>query len=145
MSTAVEEPASVGDVLRNFNFSVYYLTAFVSNAGTFMQGVGVPFVMYELTKSNTWVGASVFAVMIPSLLMGPIVGPLADRRDRRMILLGSSIVQFIAATALWLLVDQRRAHSVAHRRVPRRGRVRRGLPERNRARAHPVARARTSS
>ena len=103
MSTAVEETASVGDVLRNFNFSVYYLTTFVSNAGTFMQAVGVPFVMYELTKSNTWVGACVFAVMIPSLLMGPIVGPLADRRDRRMILLGSSIVQFIAATALWLL------------------------------------------
>ena len=103
MSTAVTEPASVGDVLRNFNFSVYYTTAFVSNAGTFMQGVGVPFVMYELTKSNTWVGASVFAVMIPSLLMGPIVGPLADRKDRRMILLGSSIVQLIAATALWLL------------------------------------------
>ena len=103
MSTAVTEPASVGDVLRNFNFSIYYTTAFVSNAGTFMQGVGVPFVMYELTKSNTWVGASVFAVMIPSLLMGPIVGTLADRRDRRMILLGSSIVQLIAATALWLL------------------------------------------
>lgn len=103
MSTAVTEPASVGDVLRNFNFSVYYTTAFVSNAGTFMQGVGVPFVMYELTKSNTWVGASVFAVMIPSLLMGPIVGTLADRRDRRIILLGSSIVQLIAATALWLL------------------------------------------
>ena len=103
MSTAVPEQASIGDVLRNFNFSVYYTTAFVSNAGTFMQGVGVPFVMYELTKSNTWVGASVFAVMIPSLLMGPIVGTLADRRDRRMILLGSSIVQLIAATALWLL------------------------------------------
>ena len=103
MSTGVTEQASVGDVLRNFNFSVYYTTAFVSNAGTFMQGVGVPFVMYELTKSNTWVGASVFAVMIPSLLMGPIVGPLADRRDRRMILLGSSIVQLVAATALWLL------------------------------------------
>jgi MFS family permease len=102
VSTGVTEPASVGDVLRNFNFSVYYTTAFVSNAGTFMQGVGVPFVMYELTKSNTWVGASVFAVMIAALLMGTIVGTLADRRDRRMILLGSSIVQLVAATALWL-------------------------------------------
>lgn len=102
-STAATEPASVGDVLRNFNFVIYYATTFISNAGTFMQGVGVPFVMYELTKSNTWVGASVFAVMIPSFLMGPIVGTLADRRDRRMILLGSSIVQLIAATALWLL------------------------------------------
>jgi MFS family permease len=101
--TSAPESASVGDVLRNTNFSVYFLTAFISNAGTFMQGVGVPFVMYELTESNTWVGASVFAVMIPSLLMGPIVGPLADRRDRRMILLGSSIVQLVAAAALWLL------------------------------------------
>ena len=102
-SPPTADTARVGDVLRNVNFSIYYVTAFISNAGTFMQGVGVPFVMYELTESNTWVGASVFAVMIPSLLMGPIVGPLADRRDRRMILLGSSIVQLIAATALWLL------------------------------------------
>ena len=103
MSTGVTEPASVGDVLHNVNFSVYFTTAFVSNAGTFMQGVGVPFVMYELTNSNTWVGASVFAIMVPSFLMGPIVGTLADRRDRKMILLWSSVVQLIAATALWLL------------------------------------------
>jgi MFS family permease len=102
-TSTAPESASVGEVLRNTNFSVYFLTAFISNAGTFMQGVGVPFVMYELTESNTWVGASVFAVMIPSLLMGPIVGPLADRRDRRIILLGSSIVQLVAAVSLWLL------------------------------------------
>ena len=103
MSTGLTESATVGDVLRNANFSIYFTTAFVSNSGTFMQGVGVPFVMYELTKSNTWVGASVFAVMIPSLLMGPIVGTLADRRERKLILLWSSVVQLVAATALWLL------------------------------------------
>ena len=85
MSTAVTEPASVGDVLRNFNFSVYYTTAFVSNAGTFMQGVGVPFVMYELTKSNTWVGASVFAVMILLAVLGIALHLVMQVIERRVI------------------------------------------------------------
>ena len=43
--------------------------------------------MYEMTESGAWVGASVFALMIPMAIVGPFAGPLADRLSRRKILL----------------------------------------------------------
>jgi len=95
--------AALGEVLRNPNFTVYFCAAFISNAGTFMQSVGVPFVMYDLTKRNAWVGASVFAGMVPSMLMSPFAGTLSDRVSRRLLLLCSNLVQLASAIGLWLL------------------------------------------
>ena len=43
--------------------------------------------MKQLTDSNAWVGAVSFASLIPSLFATPIAGILADRVDRRTILL----------------------------------------------------------
>ena len=85
-------------VLRaNREFRIFFVTSIVSNAGSFMQGLGVPFVLYGLTHSNAWVGASGFASLIPAVIVSPIVGPLSDRMDRRRILLWSNIVQAIVA------------------------------------------------
>ena len=39
----------------------------------------------QLTGSATWTGAVIFAAMIPSVLMSPIAGFLADRFDRRTV------------------------------------------------------------
>lgn len=82
---------------------MYFVAAFVSNAGTFMQSIGVPFVMYDLTHRNAWVGASVFAGMVPSLLMSPLAGTLSDRVSRRKLLLTSNLVQLGSAISLFLL------------------------------------------
>ncbi len=43
--------------------------------------------MFQITESGAWVGASVFAIMLPMATMGPLAGPLADRMSRRRILL----------------------------------------------------------
>ena len=101
--TPAEAGASIAEVLRNRNFTVYFVCAFVSNAGTFMQQIGVPFVMYDLTHRNAWVGASVFAGMVPSMLMSPFAGALSDRVSRRAILMVSNLVQLGSAAGLWLL------------------------------------------
>ncbi len=91
------------EVLGDANFSVYFVASLISNSGTFMQTIGVPFVLYDLTGSNTWVGASVFAGLVPSLLVGPMAGILADRISRRIVLLWANGVQAVAAVVLWLL------------------------------------------
>ena len=103
MTAAGAEPAGVAEVLRNPNFSVYFVSAFISNAGTFMQSIGVPIVMYDLTERNAWVGAAVFASMVPSLLMAPIAGTLADRINRKLMLFSSNVVQLLCAAGLWIL------------------------------------------
>ena len=105
MNTSTQQPstsrvATGREVLRaNREFTIFFVTSIISNAGSFMQGIGVPFVLYKLTKSNAWVGASGFASMIPAVLISPVVGPLSDRMDRRKILLWSNMIQAIVALA----------------------------------------------
>jgi MFS family permease len=96
-------PVSGRDVLRNRPFTIYLVAAVISNAGSFMQSLSVPFVLHDLTGSNTWVGVGTFAWMVPSLLMGPPSGIVSDRSDRRTVLLWSNVVQLVAALGLFAL------------------------------------------
>jgi MFS family permease len=95
--------AGVRAILADRNFTTYWLATLVSNAGTFMQGIGVPFILYRLTGSNAWVGAAVFANLLPSLLVGPLAGTMTDRFPRRLVLLWANVIQAIAAVGLWVL------------------------------------------
>jgi MFS family permease len=99
----VRGPVTGRDVLRNRPFAIYLVAAIVSNAGSFMQSLSVPFVLHDLTDSNTWVGIGTFAWMVPSLLMGPPSGIVSDRADRRQVLLWSNVVQLVAAVGLFAL------------------------------------------
>lgn len=82
--------------LRVPAFRRFFFAALVSNSGAWLQGVAIPYVMFEITGSGAWVGASVFAQMLPMALMGPVAGPLADRIPRRRILI---VTQFLLAVA----------------------------------------------
>ena len=42
--------------------------------------------VYELTRSNAWVGLVTMAAQLPSLIITPVAGFLADRFDRRRVL-----------------------------------------------------------
>jgi MFS family permease len=95
--------ASARDVLADVNFTTYFVASLISNSGSFMQTIGVPFVIYDLTGSNTWVGASVFAGLVPSLVVGPMAGIVADRMSRRIVLLWANGVQAVAALVLWFM------------------------------------------
>ena len=59
------------------------MAAILSNTGSTMQQVTVPFVIYELTKSTAWLGISAAIALIPPVLLGPLGGALADRVSRR--------------------------------------------------------------
>jgi MFS family permease len=94
------------DLLKERSFVIYFLASFVSNIGTFMQGLGVPFVLYRLTESNAWVGAGVLANWAASLVVTPLAGIISDRFSRRVILMWSNTVQLVAASGLWLLAQR---------------------------------------
>lgn len=66
-----------------------------------MQNVTVPFVIYQVTRSATWVGLSAFVQLSPSVLMGPLAGWVADRFDRRKVLIAGQAAQGLLAGALW--------------------------------------------
>lgn len=87
--------------LKHRNFALFWAGALVSNVGTWMQNVTVPIVLLELTDDATWVGLSTFATLMPGVVVGPWGGALADRFQRRTVLLVANAVQVAVAVALW--------------------------------------------
>ena len=87
--------------LGHRNFALFWVGALVSNVGTWMQNVTVPIVLLELTDDATWVGLATFATLMPGVLVGPWAGALADRFQRRTVLLVANAVQAALAFALW--------------------------------------------
>ena len=87
--------------LRHRNFRLFWCAALVSNTGTWVQNITVPFVLYSLTGSAVWVGVATFAQFIPFVVTGPLAGSLADRVPRRRLLLVTHGVLALNALALW--------------------------------------------
>lgn len=73
--------------LENRAFRVYWLGQTVSLVGTWMQQMAQGWVVTRLTSSAAVVGSLALCTAIPTVLFGWQGGALADRRDRRSILL----------------------------------------------------------
>jgi len=80
-----------------------WLAQFVSNIGTFMQGIGAVWVLLELRQSPAVVALVQTAVALPVLLLGVPAGALADLVDRRRLLLATQGLMLAAAAALAVL------------------------------------------
>ncbi len=117
MSTAVqpsshETPSAplnpvIGRALAAFHyrdFRVLWFGAFTSTVGNWMQQVAQAWLVFELTKSEWYLGLDYFFGQLPILLLTLIGGVVADRHDRRYVLLGSQLIQMSTAFTLALLV-----------------------------------------
>jgi MFS family permease len=86
------------------DFRVLWLGAFASTVGTWMQKVAQSWLVFELTKSSLYLGLDDFLGQLPILLFTLIGGVIADRHDRRQLLIGSQYVQMSTALVLAALV-----------------------------------------
>jgi MFS family permease len=86
------------------DFRVLWFGAFTSTVGTWMQKVAQSWLIFELTKSSFYLGLDDFLGQLPILLLTLIGGVIADRHDRRRLLLGSQYVQMATAFTLAALV-----------------------------------------
>ena len=84
--------------------------AFTSTVGTWMQKVAQSWVVLDLTNSSFYLGLDDFLGQLPILLFTLIGGVIADRHDRRRLLVASQFVQMATAFALAALVYQGRVH-----------------------------------
>jgi MFS family permease len=82
------------------NFALFWSGALVSNIGTWLQNVALAWVVLELTESAFWVSMVTFTQFIPTLLFGLFGGLMADRLDRRRVLLVTQTMAMCFATAL---------------------------------------------
>jgi len=81
-------------------YRTWWLAAQTSNAGTWMQQLAAAWLVYDQTRSAAAVGVLGLAQRGPSLLLTPLAGRLADRRDRRAVLAWTFASQLAAAVGL---------------------------------------------
>lgn len=86
------------------NFRVLWFGAFTSTVGTWMQKVAQSWLLFDLTQSSFYLGLDDFLGQLPILLLTLIGGVIADRHDRRRLLMGSQYVQMATAFTLAALV-----------------------------------------
>ncbi len=89
--------------LRNRNFRLYLLGQTVSQAGTWMQTVAQAWLVLHLTDSGTALGVVIALQALPVLLFAPLGGLLADRVDKRRLLIFTQVGAAVPALALWAL------------------------------------------
>ncbi len=96
--------------LRNPNFRLFWSGNFLSNIGTWMQNVAQGWLVLSLTGSAFWLGVVGFAGAIPFLLFTLFGGVVADRVNKRRLLLVTQSVMMLLAFTLaalaWLHIIQ---------------------------------------
>jgi MFS family permease len=88
--------------LRHRDFALFWWSSLISNSGSWLQNVAVPFTLFKLTHSAAWVGFAAFAQFAPGVVLAPVSGTLADRFSRRHVLLVAQVLMAGAALALWI-------------------------------------------
>jgi MFS family permease len=87
--------------LRHRNFRLYWSGQVVSLIGTWMQSVTQPWLVLELGGSAFQVGTVIALQFAPALFLAPIGGVLADRFDKRSILLVTQALAMVQAATLF--------------------------------------------
>jgi predicted MFS family arabinose efflux permease len=83
------------------DFRLMWIGACTSTIGTWMQTVAQQWLVYTLSKDDPFfLGLDGFLGQIPIVLFSLLGGVMADRRDRRKMLLGSQYVQMTTALTL---------------------------------------------
>jgi MFS family permease len=79
--------------------------ALVSSSGDFMQNVAVSWLVWHVSKSPIAIGVVAFFDTLPRLLVGAVGGAIADRFDRRRVLMITQTLAMIQAIIFWLTVE----------------------------------------
>ena len=90
------------------NFRIYLSGQVVSLVGTWLQVTAQGWVVWELSHSEAALGIVSMLATLPLLLLGPWAGVLADRTDRRRLLIftqtGAMVLAFVLALLTGLQV-----------------------------------------
>jgi MFS family permease len=89
--------------LRHLPYRRLFVGQAISAVGLAFTAVAVPVQMFALAHSSFWVGLLGVASLVPLVLFALWGGALADRADRRVLLLSASLLMW-SATLLLLLV-----------------------------------------
>jgi len=106
IETAPPEPdrglrwQAAGRALRHRDFQLFFSGQLISLIGTWMQTVAQSWLVYRLTGSGLKLGAVGFASQIPVFLVAPIGGIVADRSNRKHVVIATQVASMLLAFVL---------------------------------------------
>ena len=84
-----------GTLLRDRPFALFWGAHAISEAGSRITYVVAPMLVYQLTGSALGTGVLAALQAVPYLLFGLVAGAIADRADRRRIMVGCNLLQTV--------------------------------------------------
>ena len=91
--------------LRFRNFRIYLTGQTVSLIGTWLQSTAQAWLVWTITGSEDASGIVAMLAALPFLLFGPFAGVIAERADRRKLLIGTQVAAMFLALILAALVQ----------------------------------------
>lgn len=85
------------------NFRVYATGSLISHIGTWMQNTAQAWLVLILTESGTLLGITLGLQLLPTLIFSPLAGVLADRFDKRRVLIISQVMMAVPSALLGVL------------------------------------------
>ncbi|HKV04416.1 MAG TPA: MFS transporter [Candidatus Acidoferrales bacterium] len=89
--------------LRYRNFQLFFSGQLISLIGTWMQNVAQAWLVYRMTGSSLLLGVVSFAGQIPVFPLAPLAGMVADRLNRRKVVIATQTASMILALILAFL------------------------------------------
>ncbi len=93
----------IGRAVSNRNYRIYAAGNVLSVIGGWVQRVAVVWLAWQLSESPAWLGAIAFADLLPSILVAPFAGYIADRRNRLHLLMMAQAAAMTQAVILCVL------------------------------------------
>ncbi len=108
-TTPPEREARFQRLLAEPNLRRLWITQLFTSAGEALAQIAMPLLVYELTASAQMVGFMSLVLILPRVLLAPITGLLADRLDRRRLIIWANVARMAVvalvpfATSIWQL------------------------------------------
>ncbi|MDQ1598243.1 MAG: hypothetical protein QOI70_1667, partial [Microbacteriaceae bacterium] len=91
------------DSLRVFNYRLYVISQVIANTSGWMQKIATDWLVNELTHNIALVGVTVFLQFAPVLVFGVWGGVIADRVDKRRLMMTTQSITAVLCALLALL------------------------------------------
>ncbi|MBI5155619.1 MFS transporter, partial [Candidatus Poribacteria bacterium] len=86
------------------DFRLFYTGQGLSLIGTWMRRTALGWFVYELTGSKALLGTIEALALLPMFLFSPLAGSLADRLDKRRMIIATQLLAFTSSSTLAVLI-----------------------------------------
>lgn len=94
-----------GTLLRDRSFSLFFSGQILTNMGDGLFAVALTFLTLRMDATPFELGFITFCSLLPRVLLGPVGGVIADRVDRRKLMVTADIVRFLLVLLIPILFN----------------------------------------